>query len=67
MGFVVVEYMGSNAIYFVDSVFPYRFFFDVKRIRVFQRMQESTNILYGAYIQIYYNFGYNRLIDYEEM
>lgn len=41
MCFVVVESLGYNAIYFVDGVFPYRFFFDLKRILIFQRMQDS--------------------------
>ena len=41
MGFVVVESLGSNVICFVDGVFPYRFFFDLKRIRLFQRMQDN--------------------------
>jgi len=31
MGSVIVEYLGFNAIYFVHSVFPYRFFFDLKK------------------------------------
>lgn len=41
MGFVVVECLGSNAIYFVDNVFPYSFLLDLRRIRVFQRIRDS--------------------------